>query len=79
MNDWHEPYMINFLLGNGKEREFTLMRSLLFGPNGERAMQTEVYEHGERVLVGITDVPTDIHDTDEIIDILNSEFALGLY
>lgn len=77
--DWHEPYLINFLLDCRYEREFTLIRTPISGDNGVTAMRTEVYEGGKCVLVGVTDMPTSIHDTDEVIDILNSEFELGLY
>jgi hypothetical protein len=42
-------------------------------------MDTYIYLGKKLVLNAITDMPVDEHDTEEIIDMLNSEFELGLY
>lgn len=75
---WNEPYQISVTMPDGWWR-FDLERQPINGPNGEKAMQTKVYFNGQHCLTHVGDMPTDIHDTDEIIDVLNTEFQLELY
>ncbi len=73
-----EPYVIS-IQKDGGWIEFYLDRFPRRNPDGELYMDTYVYLGTKLVLNAVTDMPADEHDTEEIIDILNSEFALGLY
>lgn len=77
MTQWN-PYQISVLDDSGW-RHFDLERTPELSPDFEPFMTTKVFVDGEEVLCHIGDMPKDEHDTAEIIDILNSEFQLGLY
>jgi hypothetical protein len=59
---------------------FRLHRTIKENPEtGEHYCDWTVYLNGEELMTGIGDVPEDEDDTEEIIDILNTECELGLY
>lgn len=75
-----KPYMISITADvPGGWLNFALFRTVRTNPDGIRYCDSEVYLRGECVVNLISDVPEDEHDTEDIIDELNSLFNLGLY
>jgi hypothetical protein len=78
-----DPYQLSFLRDDDWIH-FTIVREVYVHDESNSACFVDVYE-GKTVapeckrMQAVMDVPTDIHDTEEIIDILNDYYQLGLY